>query len=566
MPDDTPDPQLLSIAGAISDREPLNWDDLRKEVPDDHAAIVEQLRFVESVARLGEDTPAMWGPYGIVGEIGRGAFGTVYRAYDPELRREVALKVIRPVQPDAPFDSERAVDEARTVARINHPNVVRVYHVDRVGEEIGMAMELIPGDTLEALVRHRGPFSANEAAVIGMELCRALAAVHGTGTLHGDVKAHNVMRGAGGQITLTDFGTSKDLSRDQRRIEGDFAGTPVYLAPEVFKGAPRTVASDVYSLGVLLFYLVTGSYPVDGATRSDVGRRHDQPGARRLLADVRPDLPDNFIRVVEQAMAEDPGARYASTGAFEAALSSIVIRPTGWSIVAKPALVMSALLVLAAIVAFVAPWRDREPRISSAPAAGAVTAPPAGSYRVDAAVYREVNGVDQKLEPGARLSIGDQLSLHLHMSVPAYVYVVNEDEMGDSYLLFPIRDRTDVNPLPGGTAHRLPSRANERLSWQVTTAGIREHFLIFVSPEPSPTLDRLFGSLPPPAPDAPLAIKIPGAAVDTLRGIGGLVSTPVHADQGMRHIPAYATALPPSEETAHGLWVRQIAFENPPAR
>ena len=97
----------------------------------------------------------------------------------------------------------------------------------------------------------------------------------------------------------------------------------------------------------------------------------------------------------------------------------------------------------------------------------------------------------------------------------------------------------------------------------MTSAGIREHFLIFVSPEPSPTFDRLFGSLPAPAPDAPLAVKIPSAAVDTLRGIGGLVSTPVHADQGMRHIPTYATALPASEETARGLWVRQIAFENP---
>ena len=103
MHDDAPDPQLLSIAGSISDREPVDWDDLRRQLPADQAAVVEQLRFVESVARLGEDTPATWGPYAIVGEIGRGAFGTVYRAYDPELRREVALKVVRPIQPAAPF-------------------------------------------------------------------------------------------------------------------------------------------------------------------------------------------------------------------------------------------------------------------------------------------------------------------------------------------------------------------------------------------------------------------------------------------------------------------------------
>jgi hypothetical protein len=303
---------------------------------------------------------------------------------------------------------------------------------------------------------------------------------------------------------------------------------------------------------------------VDGATSTEVGRRHGQPGARRLLRDVRPDLPDNFIRVVEQALAEDPEARYPSAGAFESALSGIVTRATAFGMVRKPVYVMSALLILGAITAFVAPWRDGERRIAAAPAASE-TAPalPAGSYRVDAAVYREVDGVDQKLEPGARLSIGDKLALHLHMSVPAHVYVVNEDEMGDSFLLFPIKDRTDVNPLPGGTDHRLPSRANERLSWQVTSNGIREHFLIFVSPEPSPTFDRLFSSLPAPEPDAPLAVKIPGDMVDTLRGIGGLVSSPVHADKGMRYVPAYSTALPPGEETAHGLWVRQIAFENP---
>jgi len=285
---------------------------------------------------------------------------------------------------------------------------------------------------------------------------------------------------------------------------------------------------------------------------------------------VRPDLPDGFVQVVEQALADDPRARYASAGAFEAALNGVVSRRSApLSIVRTPVLVATAVLVLlAAIVGLVAPWRDRDRGATpnapdNASEAGAPTTPP-GSYSVDAAVYREVDGVDQKLEPGASLSIGDRLALHLRTSVPAYVYVVNEDEMGDSFLLFPIKGRTNPNPLRGGTPHRLPgSGANERVSWTVTSAGIREHFLIFVSPEPSPTFDRLFGSLPAPAPEAPLAVKIPSAAVDTLRGIGGLVSTPVHADQGMRHIPTYATALAASEETARGLWVRQIAFENP---
>ena len=236
MHDEDADPQLLSIAGSISDRERVNWDDLKREVPADQAAIVEQLRFVESVARLGEDTPDTWGPYAIVGEIGRGAFGTVYRAFDSELHREVALKVLRPVHPGAPFDPERALDEARRLARVSHPNVVRVFRADRAGDEVGMAMELIAGDTLAALVQQRGPFSASEAALIGMDLCRALAAVHGTDTLHGDVKAHNVIRGAGGRITLTDFGTSKDLSRDQQRGRRRFRGHAALSGAGSFQG------------------------------------------------------------------------------------------------------------------------------------------------------------------------------------------------------------------------------------------------------------------------------------------------------------------------------------------
>jgi eukaryotic-like serine/threonine-protein kinase len=571
MHNDAAESQLLSIAESISDRQPVNWDDLSREIPADQAAIVEQLRLVESVARLGEDTPETWGPYTIAGEIGRGAFGTVYRAFDTELHRDVALKVIRPMFPGAPFDPEHALDEARRLARVNHANVVRVYRADRAGDEVGMAMELIAGDTLAALVKQRGPFSADEAALIGMDLCRALAAVHGAGTLHGDIKAHNVMRGAGGRITLTDFGTSKDLSREQRRLGGDFAGTPLYLAPEVFRGEARTLASDIYSLGVLLFYLVSGTYPVDGSTRTEVGRHHDDGGARRLLRDVRPDLPNDFVRVVEQALADDPRARYASAGAFEAALNGVLShRPATPLFPRKPVLVLAGVLVLAAIVALVAPWRSGIGRgaVGSAAASAGTPAPAAdGSYLVDAAVYREVNGVDEKLAPGARLKLGDRLALHLQTSVSAFVYVVNEDEKGDSYLLFPIKGRTDANPLPGGTRHRLPgTRVNERLSWRVTSEGVREHFLIFVSPQPSPMFDRLFAALPPPEPDAPLAVKIPPAAVETLRGVGGLVSTTVHADQGIRHIPDYSTALPPSEETARGLWVRQIAFDNPVLR
>src|SRR5580692_4233475 len=139
-------------------------------------------------------------------------------------------------------------------------------------------MELVKGRTLAELLRAQGPFSAREAALVGLDLCRALAAVHGAGLLHGDVKAHNVMREEGGRTVLMDFGTGRDIWPDHaprhRGPADDFSGTPLYLAPEVFAGQARTKTTDIYSLGVLLYHLVTRSYPVEGRTREDVERAH----------------------------------------------------------------------------------------------------------------------------------------------------------------------------------------------------------------------------------------------------------------------------------------------------
>ncbi len=567
MNENAEDPQLLSIAESISDREPVDWSRLPTDVTPAQAAVFEELRTLEQVARLAEHTPAAWGPYAIIEEIGHGVFGTVYRAHDPELRRDVALKVVRPPHPGAAFDPDHALEEAQRLAKVNHPNVVRVFRADRIGDEVGISMELIAGDTLDALVKERGPFSAGEAALIGLDLCRALAAVHGTHTLHGDIKAHNVMRSAGGDIVLTDFGTSKDLRTEQRVPGTDFAGTPLYLAPEVFKGAARTPASDIYSLGVLLYYLATGSYPVDGSTKTELASRHTDPGARRLLRDVRPDLPEAFIGAVERALAEWPGDRYPSAGAFEAALRPVVSRPSPPPLFAQPKIVslVIALLVVTAGVVVLRPWESRDATSPGPEVAVAAAAP--GTYRVDAAIYRDEDKAEVRLASGSRVSIGDKLSLQLETSVPAYVYVVNEDESGEAYLLYPLPGQPFDTPLTAGR-HRLPGmRKDERLSWRITSAGVREHFVIFVSPERSTTFEKLFASLPAPTVDAPEGRRLPPAAVEKLRGIGGLTAEKAPADAAaIRNVPAFSTPLTAGAETASGLWVRQVAFENPASR
>src|SRR5262249_1463873 len=155
------------------------------------------LKALEGLARTHEETPRQWGPFHIIGEIARGAFGTVYIATDPTLGLTVALKVIRPRNPDVAIDPARALTEARLLAKITQPNIVRVYRAERIGNEVGVVMELVKGRTIDDLVQNESRFNASEAALIGLDLCRALAAVHASGALHGDIKAHNVMRGEG---------------------------------------------------------------------------------------------------------------------------------------------------------------------------------------------------------------------------------------------------------------------------------------------------------------------------------------------------------------------------------
>jgi len=582
------DDPLLSVAERISDGAPVDWNRLQDQISTpEQTAVAEELRSLERFARAVQETPKTWGRFQIVAEIGRGTFGTVYRAIDPTLQLEVALKVSRSHFPSVPIEQEKALEEARRLVKIKHPNVVRAYGAECIGGDVGLSMELVKGHTLDEIVKRQAPFSAGEAAIIGLDLCRALAAVHGAGQLHGDIKAHNVMREEGGRTVLMDFGTGRDLKREPAGPGGDFAGTPLYLAPEVFAGQSRTAASDIYSMGVLLYFLVTGSYPVEGDTRSEIGRQHDARGVRRPLRDVRPDLPEGFIHVVERAIAEDPGQRYDSAGALEAALAQVVSppvpvpipdpRPT-WRLVLIAA---SAVLVigLGTVTAYwmltplSTPASSESREVGTAPgetvasgaAAPAATSAASVTYSIDAAFYREQPGSVERLQPGAQVAPGDALSLQVQVSVPAYVYVVTEDEQGESLLLFPLPGQALPNPLPPAQRHRLPGMLNgEPYSWQVTTAGQREHFLIFASPERSPEFEELFATLPQPAFGRPVQnARLSPEFLGALRSVGGLTTSPVKIDRQLRLVPEFSTPLTSGEETVQGRWVRHAVFENP---
>lgn len=281
-------------------------------------------RSAESSASLGEafsraqpiverpdlTTARRWGPLFVLEKVGSGSFGEVYRAWDPALDREVALKIVRMRDVDA--QASTAVREGQMLAQVRHDNVISVFGAAQIDDEVGIWMEFVRGRTLEQIVREDGPMSAQEATVVAESLCSALAAVHARGLLHRDIKAANVMRAEGGRYVLIDFGTGVEIDETANGVRR-MAGTPLYMAPETLRGAAATVQSDVYALGVVLFHVVTGSYPVYGRTLDDVTAAH--AAQRRVwLLDVRPGLSAPFVNAVERMLAFESRRRFGSIG------------------------------------------------------------------------------------------------------------------------------------------------------------------------------------------------------------------------------------------------------------
>ncbi len=337
----SPEPAaLLPLAESVADGSTIDWAAAEATASSDQKAIIRQLRIVADLARLHRSlpggptdttvdavgrrpsaTPAIgnWGHLALLERIGGGTFGEVYRAWDPQLEREVALKLLRVDEAvDDPLTS-RITTEGRLLARVRHPHVITVHGVAVQDGRVGLWMDLIRGATLEQLLLKNGPFGAREAALVGIDLCQALAAIHAAGLIHRDVKAQNVMREAGGHLVLMDLGTGRAIDPSRRRALPDLAGTPLYLAPELFQGAAASERTDLYSLGVLLYHLVTGTFPVRATTMDELQAGHARGTAVRLR-DARAHLPTAFVRVVDRTIAADPDRRYASAGALEAEL------------------------------------------------------------------------------------------------------------------------------------------------------------------------------------------------------------------------------------------------------
>ena len=246
------------------------------------------------------------------------------------------------------------LQEGRRLARVRHPNVVTVFGSDRLDGRVGLWMEFVHGCTLAQQVRERGVFAPRDVAEIGVQICLALAAVHEAGLLHRDVKAQNVMREDDGRLVLMDFGAGRERLDDSH----EFAGTPLYLAPEIFDGRAPSVQSDVYSVGVLLYYLLTGAYPVTARSVREMRDAHRSDAAVPLNA-VRPRIPTRLVRAIERALSVKPADRFGSADDMARALAAAA----GPAMAAKRLGAVLALTAVGSIAAFGAMnsafWRDR---------------------------------------------------------------------------------------------------------------------------------------------------------------------------------------------------------------
>ena len=329
-PDHDAGPEIWAVTDAVFAGRAVRWEAASDMTPPAHQPVLRELRRIAKIIAAHEErhdasgeseldrepAEATWGPLVILEKIGEGAFGDVFRAREPRLDRQVALKFFRPHRLSSAQLTSDVIEEGRLLARVHHPNVVTVYGAEHLDERFGIWMEFVEGTTLEEIVAEQGPLNAAEAMAIGRDLCGALTALHAAGVIHRDIKARNVMREQSGRVVLMDLGISCEIDHE---VPVRQYGTPLYAAPEVLLAGESSPQGDIYSLGVLLYFLVSGRYPVTGSTLAAIHTAHEA-GQVESLAAVRPDLPAAFLRIVDKALAANRDERYATAAEFEQAL------------------------------------------------------------------------------------------------------------------------------------------------------------------------------------------------------------------------------------------------------
>ena len=253
------------------------------------------------------------GRYKLEAKLGSGGMSTVYLARDTTLDRQVAVKVMHREMSEQADQLQRFRQEARAVAKLSHPNVVAVIDAGEDGGHPYIIFEYVEGETLKQRINRVGALEAQEALAYAIEIARGLTVAHARHMVHRDIKPQNVLIDSEGRAKLTDFGISRQLEQDGMTATGRVLGTTDYVAPEQAMGHPVDQRSDIYSLGVVLYEMLSGQVPFSADSQVGVAMKH----VNEELPDVqqqRPELSAAAAMVVERATAKDPADRYQSAG------------------------------------------------------------------------------------------------------------------------------------------------------------------------------------------------------------------------------------------------------------
>ena len=392
------------------------------------------------------------------------------------------------------------------------------------------------------------------------------------------------MREQGGRVVLTDLGAA----REHASGAGDEAapqGTPATMAPEQLLGGAVGPAADIYGLGALLFRLVTGRYPIEASSLTELCDRHRRGEVHRAL-DLRPDLPPEFVRVVERAMAPQPEQRFASAGEMENALAATLggthehgekrpLQATRGRSATPWLLAAAALAVLALIL--LAPWRQlsllrrttpaRPSASKAAPGGGAgvqraPTSPAPPAVVPTARLHRLRGGRDELLAADSGLALGDALSLEYEGPEPMHVYVFDRDEKGSVFVLFPIAGLDLGNPLPGKTSLRLPgTREGKPFDWRVSSRGGGEEFIVLASRTQLEDLEQEIATLPRARMGSAAGGGRSGReAASGLRGVGVITPEPPSGNSNGRRLSQSIGRL---EQTRPDVWEWKLELRGP---
>jgi len=251
---------------------------------------------------------ALAGRYSIERELGRGGMGIVYLAHEVALDRPVALKLLPPAFAAQPAMRERFLREARTAAKLSHPNIVPIFAVDEVQDFVLFAMAYVDGETLGDRLRARGPLPVAEATRVLREVAWALAYAHAQGVVHRDVKPDNILLESSGRAMVTDFGIAHVHASGLTEV-GEVLGTAEYMSPEQASGEQVDARSDLYALGVVGYYAMAGRLPFEGETIAAILAKHlTQPAPP--LASVAPSIPKKLARAIDRCLMKEPSERF----------------------------------------------------------------------------------------------------------------------------------------------------------------------------------------------------------------------------------------------------------------